>query len=126
MAVDESSKPSLVRRLERQRARHRDRPVVVRALYVIVGFTLVAAGAGMLVLPGPAFVVIPIGLALLSLEFKWAEGALERAIMEGDKAKQRAAQTSTTQRVLTGVAAALAAAAFGVWAIWGDVPLLPV
>ncbi len=126
MAVEESSKPSLVRRLERQRARHRNRPAIVRVLYVAVGFVLVAAGAGMLVLPGPAFVVIPIGLALLSLEFMWAERLLDAALEKGEEARRKAAQTSTTQRVLSATAFALGAAALVAWAILGDIPLLPV
>ena len=32
----------------------------------------------MLVLPGPAFLVIPAGLAILATEFVWAERAMER------------------------------------------------
>jgi len=31
-----------------------------------------AIGVALLVLPGPAFVVIPLGLAILGLEFAWA------------------------------------------------------
>ena len=121
-----AEKPKIVRRLERQRAAFLRKPEPVRALFVVAGFTLLVAGVVMMILPGPAFVVIPIGLALLSLEFNWAEAALARALTEGEKARRRAAQTSTTQRVLTGLAAALAAAAFTAWAILGDVPLLPV
>ena len=49
-----------------------------------------ARGLAMLVLPGPAFLVIPIGLAILALEFTWAETMLERAIEQGEKARQRA------------------------------------
>jgi tellurite resistance protein TerC len=32
----------------------------------------------MIVLPGPAFVVIPVGLGILSLEFAWARRWLEK------------------------------------------------
>ena len=38
----------------------------------IVGFTVLAIGIAMIVLPGPAIVVIPAGLAILGLEFAWA------------------------------------------------------
>lgn len=38
----------------------------------IIGFTVVLIGIALLVLPGPAFVVIPAGLAILALEFAWA------------------------------------------------------
>lgn len=38
----------------------------------IVGATVVLVGVVMLVAPGPGLIVIPIGLAILSLEFAWA------------------------------------------------------
>lgn len=126
VAVEDPSKPSLVDRLRRQRERHRQRAFVVRVLYIVVGFTLLTAGVAMLVLPGPAFVIIPIGLALLSLEFAWAENLLESALEKGEIAKRKAAETSKTQRILSGVAIALGAAAALAWAVLGDIPVLPV
>lgn len=116
----------MVRRLEAQRATHRDRPRVVRVAFVLAGLTLLLGGIAMLVLPGPAFVVIPIGLAILSLEFTWAERLLERSLLEAAKAQRKAAETTTAQRVLTGIAAALLAGAVAAWAILGDIPLVPV
>ena len=44
----------------------------------MVGFTLPAAGAAMLLLPAPGIVTIAIGLAILSAEFVWARRWLER------------------------------------------------
>lgn len=119
-------KPRIVARLEAQRERHRQRHLVVRVLYIVVGFTLLLGGIGMLVLPGPAFLVIPVGLAILSLEFVWAEGLLDRALEKGEIAKRKAAQTTRTQRMLTAIAVALGATAFGAWAYYEDIPLLPV
>jgi uncharacterized protein (TIGR02611 family) len=124
--IAEPTKPRLVKRLEAQRDRHRDRPVVIRALYVVIGFTLVLGGLAMLVLPGPAFLVIPIGLALLSLEFAWAENLLGRALEQGEVAKRKAAETTKTQRLLTATAVTLGVAAFVTWALLDDVPILPV
>jgi uncharacterized protein (TIGR02611 family) len=126
VATEQQRKPSFVERLREQRERHRQRPLVVRVLYIVVGFTLLVAGLAMLVLPGPAFVVIPIGLALLSLEFAWAENLLESAIEKGEVAKRKAAGTTKTQRVLSAVAIALGAGAVVAWAALGDIPLLPV
>jgi hypothetical protein len=80
----------------------------------------------MLVLPGPAFLVIPVGLALLSLEFAWAERLLDRALEQGEAAKRKAAETTSTQRVLTGVAVVLGVGALATWAVLGDIPLVPV
>jgi tellurite resistance protein TerC len=51
---------------------------VVRALVVGVGLLVTLVGVLLLVLPGPALAVIPVGLALLALEFAWAERALQR------------------------------------------------
>ena len=125
-APQASPKPRIVQRLEAQRERHRQRHVAVRVLYIVVGFTLLLGGLGMLVLPGPAFLVIPIGLAILSLEFAWAEGLLDRALEKGEIAKKKAAETTRTQRILTVIASVLAVAALVAWALLGDVPLLPV
>jgi uncharacterized protein (TIGR02611 family) len=119
-------RPKIVERLEAQRERYQERSRIVRAAFVVAGFTLLLGGLAMLVLPGPAFVVIPIGLAILSLQFTWAERLLDRSLEEAAKAQQKAAETTTAQRVFTGVAAALAIAAVAAWAIWGDIPLLPV
>ena len=43
-----------------------------RIVVATVGATVLAIGLALLVLPGPAFVVIPIGLAILGIEFAWA------------------------------------------------------
>jgi tellurite resistance protein TerC len=46
-------------------------------------------GVALIVLPGPAFIVIPIGLAILATEFAWARRAVVRAkAMVGRKAPQ--------------------------------------
>jgi len=43
-----------------------------------IGASVVALGVAMLVLPGPAIIVIPLGLAVLAVEFAWARRWLER------------------------------------------------
>jgi len=43
-----------------------------RLVVGVVGCTVVLLGVAMLVLPGPAVVVIPAGVAILALEFAWA------------------------------------------------------
>ena len=45
----------------------------------IVGGTVLVIGVCMIVLPGPAFVVIPVGLGILGLEFAWARSWLKKA-----------------------------------------------
>jgi uncharacterized protein (TIGR02611 family) len=47
-------------------------PAIRRLAVAIAGFSVLAAGVALIVLPGPAVVVIPIGLAILAREFPWA------------------------------------------------------
>ncbi len=47
-------------------------------MIAVVGASVVLLGIALLVLPGPAFLVIPIGLAILSLEFAWARHWLQK------------------------------------------------
>lgn len=47
-----------------------------RIVITLTGFTVLFVGFAMIVLPGPAFVVIPAGLAILGLEFAWARHTL--------------------------------------------------
>ena len=47
-----------------------------RLVVTVIGFTILAAGMAMIVLPGPAIVVIPVGLAVLATEFIWARKLL--------------------------------------------------
>ena len=49
-----------------------------RLIVLVVGGTLLLIGLALIVLPGPAFVVIPIGLAILAMEFVWARKLLSR------------------------------------------------
>ena len=50
-----------------------------RLIVTVTGCTVFVAGIAMLVLPGPAIVVIPVGLALLATEFIWARKLLDSA-----------------------------------------------
>lgn len=49
-----------------------------RIAIAIVGFTVLAVGVAMIVLPGPAIIVIPVGLGILGLEFAWARHWLHK------------------------------------------------
>jgi tellurite resistance protein TerC len=43
-----------------------------RIVVVVVGTTVLLLGVAMIALPGPAVLVIPLGLGILGLEFAWA------------------------------------------------------
>ena len=49
-----------------------------RVIVIVVGFTVLLFGIVLIVLPGPAILVIPLGLAILATEFVWARWLLVR------------------------------------------------
>lgn len=52
---------------------------IKRIVVTVVGGTVLALGIALVVLPGPAFIVIPAGLAILAIEFAWARRWLRSA-----------------------------------------------
>jgi hypothetical protein len=52
----------------------------------VLGAVLVVGGLALLVLPGPGFLVVVLGFAVLGTEYAWAAAALERT--------KRAAETA--------------------------------
>ena len=62
-----------------------------RIVIAIVGFTVLLLGVVMIVLPGPAFIIIPLGLAILATEFVWAQRLLTKAKAYFEKQRQRVA-----------------------------------
>ena len=49
---------------------------VKRLVVAVVGLTVLLLGIAMILLPGPAFILIPAGLAILATEFVWARKLL--------------------------------------------------
>ena len=85
----EEPKPSkaqqLVEGLAERREKHKEQHSrVYRIAVVVAGVVVLLAGLAMTVLPGPAFVVIPVGLSLLALEFVWAEAILDKIAKGAD------------------------------------------
>ncbi len=53
-------------------------PAIRRIVVTVIGFSVLCVGVAMIVLPGPAVVVIPLGLAILASEYAWARNLLQR------------------------------------------------
>jgi hypothetical protein len=53
-------------------------PVIRKLVYSVLGITVLLIGVVMIVLPGPAIVVIPLGLAILGSEYAWARRVIRR------------------------------------------------
>ncbi len=61
-----------------RRAFHVTYTTARRIVVALVGSSVVLLGVIMLVTPGPALIVIPLGLAILAIEFVWARRWLQR------------------------------------------------
>lgn len=63
-------------------------PLVRRVIAGVIGGTILLLGIAMIVLPGPAVLVIPLGLAVLATEFLWARRWLRKTqkLLEQTKA----------------------------------------
>ena len=60
-----------------------------KLIIAVIGVTVLALGIAMVVLPGPAIIVIPIGLGILATEFAWARRAIRRTRVMIAKARGR-------------------------------------
>ena len=62
------------------------RPRVRKLIVGVIGSTVLFFGLALIILPGPALVVVPLGLAILATEFAWAR----RLIRHGGAAWRKA------------------------------------
>ncbi len=79
---------------------------VRRVVVGVTGGLVLLTGVLMLVLPGPAMVVIPLGLAILALEFSWAARLLREIRRRVDEAQARLGRPGPADRerpVKTGI-----------------------
>ena len=124
--MPEEQRPDLLERLRNRRERHAEHGKLYRTGFATAGFLVLALGIVLVPLPGPGLLVVAVGLAMLALEFRWAERLLERAVRRLDAATDVAKRGTPIQRAL-GLLALLvgAAATLAAVVIW-DIPLLPV
>jgi uncharacterized protein (TIGR02611 family) len=121
----ENARHPWLERLREQRQRHLDRSRLYRIPFALLGFTVVFVGVALLVLPGPGLLVIAAGLAMLALEFAWAERVLERTLdrmTETSSRVRRLGRLEKTASVLAGLAGLGALIAV---AMYFDIPFLP-
>lgn len=95
--------------------------IATKVIVAVVGTAVVTVGIITLVTPGPAFIIIPAGLAILATEFKWARRWLVAAKDWALKQKRRAEEMDPAvrrRRLLLTVAACLLAAGLVAGAVW--------
>ena len=55
-----------------------NRPRVRKLIVAVIGSTVVLFGLALAILPGPAVLVVPLGIAILATEFAWARRLIKR------------------------------------------------
>jgi uncharacterized protein (TIGR02611 family) len=83
-------------------------------------------GIIMIPLPGPGLLVVAVGLAILALEFAWAEHLLERTVDRLSEAGEKVRRASRLEQALVVLLGAVVAAGALTAAYTWDLPLLPV
>lgn len=96
--MTEELRQDIQRRVHAVQQRYHDGGPVLRAVWVIIAVVVIVAGLAMTVLPGPAIIVIPIGLAMLAARFRWAQWALRLCIDRGVQLQRRFARASLLTR----------------------------
>lgn len=51
---------------------------IKKFIVAVIGFTIMLVGLIVVFLPGPAILIIPVGIAILATEFVWAEKLLHQ------------------------------------------------
>ena len=93
--MDSASSKSLLDKLNHALKLDQLSPGIRRIIIGIVGGTVLLIGFALIFLPGPAIVVIPVGLAILATEFAWARRYLQKArdlVKRKGKSKERSAK----------------------------------
>ena len=70
--------------------------IVRKVIIAVIGTTVVLIGVALIILPGPAFIVIPIGLAILASEFLWARRVVKRGRIFVKRARRAVKSKVTT------------------------------
>ncbi len=126
--MPEEDKPEILIKLQERKERHAERGLPARIGVVVLGVILVIGGIFLSGpgVPGPGFVVILLGLSFLALEFDRAERLLEKVIVWADRMKDRAERATRTEKAIVAVVCLLLLLGFVLWAVFYDIPLLPI
>jgi hypothetical protein len=113
--VDEDASEWTDRRVEAAREVYERHGRIFRWAWIAAGFVVVAVGLAMIIVPGPATVVVPFGLAMLAAVFGWARRLLIQSVEQGETATRRFREAGRPVQVLTMAASACVAGAVILW-----------
>ena len=117
--VESSAPPSIAQRMKAVRERIRSRrslDTAWRMLVFTLGLTLLLAGVLMLVIPGPGWATIILGLVVLASEFTWASRVLDPVKEAAHRASEAALDPRRRRRNL--ILGAIAGVLLGIGLLW--------
>jgi uncharacterized protein (TIGR02611 family) len=124
--MEDSKRRRFIDGVRERRDRHKERSRIVRAAVALAGFVVVLAGLAMIPLPGPGLLVTAAGLAVLALEFAWAERLLERTVDQMGAASDKVKEAKRWQQAILVLLSMLAGLATLTAAYAWDLLVLPV
>ncbi|HTY73565.1 MAG TPA: TIGR02611 family protein [Actinomycetes bacterium] len=110
------------RRTREHIRRRRTLNATYRLLVLVVGVLVALAGVAMLVLPGPGWLVIILGVAILATEYAWAHRLLQRVKAWAQRAADVALDPRRRRRNRVIAIGTVVAAGLTAWAYiarWG-------
>jgi uncharacterized protein (TIGR02611 family) len=118
----------MIERIRERKHVHRQRGRAYRIAFGTAGFLVLLAGVALSLplVPGPGLPLIAVGLAMLALEFAWAERLLERVLDQLERVGERASRATQGQKAVAGAAVVASAGALVAVAFLWDVPGLPL
>lgn len=114
-AADQAPRPRLHVRVRGRIRKNRPLDLTWRVGVFVVGVLFVIAGLIMFVTPGPGWLALLLGLAVLATEFAWAERLLHWARRKAKEAAGKALDPRVRKRNLLIVAAVIVVLALAVW-----------
>lgn len=101
----DETKQRIHRALSTVQRRYEGHGRLFRVLWVLAGLLVISAGLVMTVVPGPAIVVIPVGLAMLAAVFQPVRHLVELSIDAGLGMRNRMQHHRAAIMVAAGIAA---------------------
>jgi uncharacterized protein (TIGR02611 family) len=108
-----------------RKERHKQRGKVYRISFATLGFAIVALGLALIPLPGPGWLIVVLGLAMLALEFDRAERLLEKVLVRLERLSEQASEASPLVKALGVAATVLGLVAAIAIVVLFDVPYFP-
>ena len=120
-----AARTPLIERVRRRKHQHKQRSRIYRISFATGGVLVVLLGLALIPLPGPGWLVVALGIAMLALEFDRAERILERVLERIERVGEQASRAGPVARVVGGGVLVLGAVAVVAALLIWDIPYFP-